>query len=40
MSRLYIVGIGPGDLNHMTYQAREAIESADTVVGYKTYLHL
>jgi adenosylcobyric acid synthase len=24
----------------MTYQAREAIESADTVVGYKTYLHL
>lgn len=40
MSRLYIVGIGPGDLNHMTYQAREAIESADIVVGYKTYLHL
>jgi adenosylcobyric acid synthase len=40
MSRLFIVGIGPGDLTHMTYQAREAIESSDTVVGYKTYLDL
>jgi adenosylcobyric acid synthase len=40
MSRLFIVGIGPGDLKHMTYQAREAIESSDTVVGYKTYLDL
>ena len=34
MSKLYVVGIGPGDLNNMTYEAREAIESADTVVGY------
>ena len=33
-------GIGPGNLKHMTYEAREAIESADTVVGYKTYLDL
>jgi adenosylcobyric acid synthase len=40
MSKLYVVGIGPGDLTHMTYEAREAIESADTVVGYKTYLDL
>ncbi len=40
MSKLYVVGIGPGDLKHMTYEAREAIESADTVVGYKTYLDL
>jgi adenosylcobyric acid synthase len=40
MSRLYVVGIGPGDLKHMTYEAREAIESADAVVGYSTYLRL
>ncbi len=40
MSKLYVIGIGPGDLTHMTYEAREAIESADTVVGYKTYLDL
>jgi len=40
MSKLYVIGIGPGDLTHMTYEAREAIETADTVVGYKTYLDL
>jgi len=40
MSRLFIVGIGPGDLKHMTLAAREAVESAGVVVGYKTYLDL
>jgi adenosylcobyric acid synthase len=40
MSRLFIVGIGPGDLKHMTYEAREAIEFAEVVVGYTTYLKL
>ncbi len=40
MSKLYVVGIGPGDLNHMTYEAREAIAAADVVVGYRTYLDL
>lgn len=37
---LYVVGIGPGGHEHMTFAAREAIEGADTVVGYKTYLDL
>ncbi len=40
MSRLFVVGIGPGDLKHMTFEAREAIESADVVAGYSTYLKL
>lgn len=40
MSKLYIVGIGPGDLKHMTFEARDAIESSDVVVGYDTYLKL
>jgi adenosylcobyric acid synthase len=40
MSRLFVVGIGPGDLKHMTCEAREAIESSDVVVGYSTYLKL
>jgi adenosylcobyric acid synthase len=40
MSRLFVVGIGPGDLKHMTYEARDAIESAEVVVGYTTYLKL
>lgn len=40
MSKLFVVGIGPGDLKHMTYEARDALESAEVVVGYKTYLDL
>ena len=38
MSRLSVVGIGPGGLNHMTFEANEAIEFSDVVVGYQTYL--
>ena len=37
-STLYIVGIGPGGLNHMTFGARDALERSQVVVGYKTYL--
>ena len=40
MSKLYVVGIGPGDLKHMTYEARDAVERAEAVVGYATYLDL
>ncbi len=38
--KVLVVGIGPGDLNQMTFAAKEAIEGADAVVGYKTYLDL
>lgn len=38
MSKLFVVGIGPGGLNHMTFEAHQAIEQADVVVGYQTYL--
>ena len=38
MSKLFVVGIGPGGLNHMTFEAREVIEKAEVVVGYRTYL--
>jgi len=40
MSKLYVVGIGPGDLDQMTFQANEVLDAADAVVGYKTYLDL
>ena len=40
MSKLYVVGTGPGDLNRMTLEAREALAVAEVVVGYKTYLDL
>lgn len=38
MSKLFVVGIGPGGLNHMTFEAHQAIEQAEVVVGYQTYL--
>ncbi|MBI4187487.1 MAG: precorrin-3B C(17)-methyltransferase [Chloroflexi bacterium] len=38
--RLFVVGIGPGDLEHMTLRAREAVHLSEAVVGYKTYIKL
>lgn len=35
---IYVVGIGPGDLSQMTPQAMAAIETSDSVVGYKSYI--
>jgi precorrin-3B C17-methyltransferase len=40
MGKLVIVGIGPGSREHMSLQACNAIESADIVVGYTTYIRL
>lgn len=37
---IYIVGIGPGGLEHLTFKAREVLDKCDVVVGYKTYLDL
>ncbi len=35
---LFIVGIGPGDLSLLTVAARKALEEAETILGYKTYI--
>lgn len=37
---LTVVGIGPGEANLLCGAAREAIEEADLVVGYKLYIDL
>ncbi len=37
---IYIVGTGPGSLEHITPAARDAIGRSDVVVGYGTYLEL
>jgi len=39
-SKLYIVGIGPGSIEHITPYARKAISESDVIVGYGTYLDL
>ncbi len=38
--KLYVVGIGPGDPQHLTPAARAAIAAAGVVAGYQTYLDL
>ncbi len=38
--KLYVVGVGPGHHDHMTYRARDAIGESDTIVGYDTYVSL
>ncbi|MFO7886702.1 MAG: precorrin-3B C(17)-methyltransferase [Eubacteriales bacterium] len=37
---LYVVGIGPGNRENMTFQALKAIKNSSSVVGYKTYINL
>jgi precorrin-3B C17-methyltransferase len=37
---LYVVGIGPGSLDHLSARARQVLEQADTIVGYGTYIGL
>ncbi|HTR44961.1 MAG TPA: precorrin-3B C(17)-methyltransferase, partial [Thermodesulfovibrionales bacterium] len=38
--RLYIVGTGPGNIEHITPYAQEAIRKSEVIVGYGTYLRL
>ena len=37
---LSVVGIGPGNDEHITPKALEAINESDMVVGYTTYIKL
>ncbi|MCS7141690.1 MAG: precorrin-3B C(17)-methyltransferase [Candidatus Nitrosocaldus sp.] len=38
--RLYVVGIGPGYEEHMTFRAKQCIEESSIVIGYETYIDL
>jgi cobalt-precorrin 5A hydrolase/precorrin-3B C17-methyltransferase len=38
--KLFLVGIGPGNTEHMTFKARETINNSEVVVGYKSYIKL
>lgn len=40
MGKLYVIGIGPGGLDHMTLKAKEAIEKSDAIVGYTKYIDM
>ena len=36
--KLYVVGIGPGSVEHLTIHARDVIQTSDYVIGNGTYL--
>ena len=38
--KLYVVGVGPGNHDHMTYRAKAVIEESQIIVGYDTYVSL
>lgn len=40
MSKVYVVGIGPGNEEQMTVMAKKALEACDVIVGYTVYIDL
>jgi precorrin-3B C17-methyltransferase len=38
--KLLLVGFGPGSEEHLTFRAKKAIEEAECVIGYRTYIDL
>ena len=40
MSKLYVVGIGPGAYEKMTIEAAEALKTSDVIIGYTVYVDL
>ena len=40
MSKIYVVGIGPGEYEQMTLKAIHALEASDVIIGYTVYVDL
>lgn len=40
MGKLFVVGLGPGNFENMTFRADEALKSADAIIGYQVYVEL
>lgn len=40
MGRIYVVGLGPGKEEYMTYEAAKALEESDVIIGYTVYIDL
>lgn len=40
MNKIYVVGIGPGEVKQITPQAREAMDRAEVLCGYTVYIDL
>ena len=40
MKKIFVTGIGPGLYEHMTEAARNSLDEADIIIGYKTYIDI
>lgn len=40
MNKLYVVGIGPGEAQKMTLEARSVLDSCQVIAGYQVYVDL
>lgn len=38
--KIFVVGFGPGDSEHITKRAIDALQQSDNIIGYKTYVEL
>ncbi len=38
--KIFVVGFGPGDREHITKRAVDALQQSDSIIGYKTYVEL
>lgn len=36
--KIFVVGFGPGDREHITKRAVDALQQSDCIIGYKTYV--
>ena len=40
IGKVYVIGLGPGAEKEMTYQASEALEKSEVIIGYTVYTGL
>lgn len=40
MGKIYVVGLGPGNKENMTFRAYDTLKKSDIIIGYKTYIDL
>ena len=40
LSKLYVIGIGPGNYENMTIKADKALNLCDVIIGYSVYVDL
>ena len=40
IKKIYIVGIGPGNLDDMSKRAYDTLKNSDVIIGYSVYIDL